>query len=331
MPVQGRRGVIAGGVIALVLVAFGVFVLPFAFTTPPPIITRFVATRAFSPQADQGRALATVAIRLSEPSNVAITVKDPATGTIVARLSDGNRVVRSRTLAVRWDGRDLDGRQVPDGTYAIDLEARAGEKKFSKSRRVVVDTAPPRPRVTVSTTATGCTAVASAPGEAAAITFSAPTAGVRAPVQRVGARGRAEWRWNGRDARGRLVPTGLQPIRVVARDERGNESDRAFTCWVGHLTARAVPGQPASGDPVGVVLPGRGDPQVTLTLRRRVGTPGGPVGRQVLGDAVGQPVTGPASTARITIPVGTDPADVWLLAAVGDDRQALIGFREGSG
>ena len=70
MPDGGRRGLVAGGIIALVLVAFSVFVLPFAFTTPPPIITRFVATRAFSPGNDQGRAVATVAIRLSEPSNV---------------------------------------------------------------------------------------------------------------------------------------------------------------------------------------------------------------------------------------------------------------------
>ena len=93
MPPQGRRGLIAGGVIALVLVAFGVFVLPFAFTTPPPIITRFVATRSFTPGNDQGRSIATVAIRLSEPSNVSITIKDPASGAIVARLADGNRTV----------------------------------------------------------------------------------------------------------------------------------------------------------------------------------------------------------------------------------------------
>ena len=116
----------------LVLVAFGVFVLPFAFTTPPPIITRFVATRSFTPGNDQGRSIATVAIRLSEPSNVSITIKDPASGAIVARLADGNRTVRARTLAVTWDGRDLDGRQVPDGAYAIDLEARAGRPEHHR-------------------------------------------------------------------------------------------------------------------------------------------------------------------------------------------------------
>jgi hypothetical protein len=51
---------------------------------------------------------------------------------------------------------------------------------------------------------------------------------------------------------------------------------------VGHLEARAVPGSPASGDTVGVVIPGGGNPQVTLSLRQRVGDPGSPAGTRVL-------------------------------------------------
>ena len=324
MPAQGRRGIIAGGIIALVLVAFGVFVLPFAFTTPPPIITRFVATRAFTPGNEAGRSLATVAIRLSEPSNVSITVKDPETGTLVARLTDERKVVRSRTKAVTWNGRDLDGRQVPDGTYAIDLNARAGNKKFSKSRRVVVDTTPPRPKVEVVSTPAACVATASTPGEPATITFSAPTADVASKRRTVGAKGSTTWTWAGRDASGARVPPGITSIRVASRDERGNRSVEARTCWVSHLAARAVPGSPAAGDKVGVVVPGGPGTEVTLSLRRRVGTPGGPVGRQVVGGEVSVPVTGPAGSARITIPVGTPPRDLWLLAATGPDRQALI-------
>ena len=329
MPDGGRRGLVAGGIIALVLVAFSVFVLPFAFTTPPPIITRFVATRAFSPGNDQGRAVATVAIRLSEPSNVAITVKDPETGEVVARLADGTEVVRRRTLAVRWDGTGPDGRTVPDGSYAVDLSARAGEKKFSKSRRIVVDTTAPSPAVTVQSVPAGCLATAASPGEPATITFSAPTAGVTSEPRSIGARGTTSWTWDGRDSRGRRVAPGIQPVRTVARDERGNRASRVLTCWVAHLDARAVPGQPASGDAVGVAIAGRGNPEVTLSLRQRLGTPGDPVGTRILGDPIGDPVTGPASQARITIPEGVRPAEVWLLAATGPGRQALIGFREG--
>lgn len=315
--------------IALVLVAFGVFVLPFAFTTPPPIITRFVATRVFAPGTDGGRPVATVAVRLSEPSNVAITVKDPDTGEVVARLSDGDRTVRARTLAVTWDGRDLTGRQVPDGTYAIDLEARAGEKKFSKSRKVVVDTTAPQPEVTVQSTPTACVATASAPGEAATITFSAPLARVTAVARKVGAKGSTTWTWAGRGPDGRLVPPGIQVIRVASRDGRGNIDSQSRTCWVSHLDARAVPGNPRAGQQVGVVVPGGPAAQVTLSLRRRLGDPGGAPGQQVLGGEVVPAVTGPASSARITIPAAADPATLWLLASTGPDRQALIALGAG--
>ena len=327
MPDRGRRGIIAGGIVVLVLVAFSVFVLPFAFTTPPPIITRFVATRAFSPGNEAGRSVATVAIRLSEPSNVSITIKDRETGEVLARLADGNDRVSTKTLAVRWDGTDLAGKRVPDGTYAIDLEARAGEKKFSKSRKVVVDTTAPSPEVTVTSTPVACVAEASAPGEAAEVRFSAPNAGVEAKPRALGPRGATTWTWNGRDPDGDLVAPGLQVIQVVSEDERGNRDSVARTCWVSHLAARAVPGRPAAGGQVGVVVAGQRDPEVTLTLRKRLASPGAPAGVQVLGDPVGDPVTGPASTARITIPEGEAPAGLWLLAATDDAHQALIGFR----
>lgn len=326
MPGEGRRGIVAGGIIALVLVAFGVFVLPFAFTTPPPIITRFVATRAFSPGNEAGRPIATVAIRLSEPSNVAITVKDPETGAIVARLADGDDVVRARTRAVTWDGRDVDGRQVPDGTYAIDLAARAGDKKFSKSRKIVVDTTAPQPTVEVSSTATACVATVSAPGEVTTVTFSAPTAGVVEKPRRVGARASTTWTWGGRGDDGALVPPGISTIRVAMRDERGNQAVAARTCWVSHLSARAVPGNPAPGAQVGATVPGGPGTEVTLSLRRRVGAPGGPVGRQVVGEEVAVAVTGPAGSARITLPVRIPPRALWLLVATGPNRQALVGL-----
>jgi hypothetical protein len=315
--------------VTLVLVAFGVFVLPFAFTTPPPIITRFVATRIFSPGTPDGRPIATAAVRLSEPANVVITVKDPSSGEIVARLSDGRRTIRATTLAVTWDGRDLDGRRVPDGTYALDLDARAGKKKFAKSRKVVVDTTAPQPEVVVRSTPAACIATASGPGEAATISFSAPLARVTAPDRRIGARGSTTWEWAGRRADGRRVAPGIQVIRVVARDREGNVDVQARTCWVSHLDARAVPGSPRAGQEVGVVVAGGRDTPVTLTLRRRLADPGGPPGRRVLGERVGPAVTGPASRARITIPDGADPGQLWLLAATGPDRQALISLGGG--
>ncbi len=327
MPAGGRRGVIAGGIITLVAVAFGVFVLPFAFTTPPPIITRFVATRGFSPGTDGLGAIATVAVRLSEPSTISITIKDPATGEIVARLADGKAPVRGRTLAVRWDGTGVDGRTVADGAYAVDLEARAGDKKFSKSRRVVVDTTVPTPQVSVRSIPSGCRAEVSTPGEALTVSFSVPTANVTSSVRAVGSRSSTSWDWNGNDSDNRPVRPGIQVVHTEVRDERGNASASALTCWVSHLNARAVPHRPSSGGTVGVDLVGIGDDeQVTLSLHHRLGTPGGRADAPIIGDSIGYWITGSAATTRVTIPSGTDPRDVWLLASTDSGHQALIGF-----
>lgn len=322
--VPGRRGVIAGGVIVLVLVAFGVFILPFAFTTPPPIITRFVATHAFSPGNPGARHVARVSIRLSEPSDVTITIKD-SSGRIVARLAD-EAPVRARTFSVPWLGRDLGGARVPDGEYTIDLDARAGEKRFSKSRRVVVDTTAPRPVTTVESTPAGCVATASAPGEAAAITFTAVGTGTGTPPREIGPRGSAKWRWNGRAGDGNRLGAGLKAIRITAVDERGNASVRSRTCWIANLVATATPRAPSSGDEVGVTVPGGPDANVTLSLRARLGDLGGFAGRPVVGGSIGPALSGPAGTTRVTIPAGTSPRDVWLLASTGSGRTALIGF-----
>jgi len=216
---------------------------------------------------------------------------------------------------------------VPDGTYAIDLEARAGEKKFSKSRRVVVDTTAPSPEVTVTSTPAACVTEVSAPGEPAEVTFAAPNAGVQQKPRALEPRGTTTWTWNGRDGSGSLVPPGIHVITVTAEDDRGNRDALARTCWVSHLAARAVPGRPAPGGEVGVVVVGQRDPEVTLILRRRLGSPGAAAGVQVLGEPVGEPVIGSASTTRITIPDGEAPAGLWLLAATDDAHQALIGFR----
>ncbi len=126
----GRRGWIAGGISILALVAFGVFVLPFAFVTPPPIITRFTSTHVFSPGSTTGRDVARVSIRLSQPSSVRITIKDGA-GVIVHTIANGT-VVRTTTLSVPWAGQTDAGTPVPDGTYTIDLDAHAGGEEVFK-------------------------------------------------------------------------------------------------------------------------------------------------------------------------------------------------------
>ena len=230
MPDQpaGRRGIIAGGVVALVLVAFGVFVLPFAFTTPPPIITRFVATRVFSPGSTDGRAEARVAIRLSQPSNVLITIKDPS-GTVVRTLADGT-LIRAKTFSVPWDGANDAGERLPDGTYTLDLDANAGQKKFRKSRKIVVDTtAPAAPTLTVATTRAACTATVTGPDEATRAQVVAVGTGVRSDWRDLAARASFTWTWAREGADGAAV-RGATVIAATVRDIAGNQATARRAC-----------------------------------------------------------------------------------------------------
>ncbi len=54
------------------------------------------------------------------------------------------------------------GFPVPDGTYAITLRVRSGDKQFNTSRKMVVDTTAPRP---ASLTVTSATLAAAGPGQ----------------------------------------------------------------------------------------------------------------------------------------------------------------------
>ena len=72
---RARRGIVAAAMLALFVIALGIFLLPFAFPTPPPIVTRFQATQLFSPNGDGRRDAARVNVRLHEPSRVTIAIQ----------------------------------------------------------------------------------------------------------------------------------------------------------------------------------------------------------------------------------------------------------------
>ena len=73
---RARRAGVVASIVALFVLALGVFVLPFAFPTPPPIVTRFQATSLFSP-GDEGRGEhATISVRLNEPSAVTLEIQE---------------------------------------------------------------------------------------------------------------------------------------------------------------------------------------------------------------------------------------------------------------
>jgi hypothetical protein len=135
----------------LFVVGFGVFLAPFAFPTPPPIVTGFQATRQFSPNGDGSREIARVAVRLNEPSLVTVEIQDRSSKRWKG-LVDEQRPRGIVRLA--WDGSDDEGRPVPDGRYVVSLRARAGKKRWKTSRGTVVDRqAPPLGSLSVQSAA----------------------------------------------------------------------------------------------------------------------------------------------------------------------------------
>lgn len=335
---RGRRTAVAVAMLALFVVAVGIFLLPFAFPTPPPIVTRFQGTLLFSPNADGRRDTATIGVRLSEASSVTIEIR-----------KDGKRVIALLDSQLRptgfftteWDGLDAAGRRVPDGTYAIKLFARAGKKVFDTTRNVVIDTAAPEPSALQVVSATladpgpgECRVSVTSRDNASMLLEAVRADGSGDPLRRLGPRPvRADdpvrWNWDGTDTTGTRVAPGLYVIRASLFDPARNRVVRERTCWVGFMAGTARPAAPAPRDRVGVTLRTTdGDAvsvstRIALTLRRRTAVPGASSGFP-LGDQVGPGVRGRAGTVRIRIPAGVNPRALWLVARTIDGRASAL-------
>ena len=327
--------------LALFVVALGIFLLPFAFPTPPPIVTRYQATQLFSPNGDGRRDVARVNIRLHEASDVTIEIQRD--GKPLVTLVDDERRARGFS-STEWFGRDRLGRLLPDGTYAIKLAARSGDKQFNKPRNIIIDTTAPRigamsvGSATLGDAGRGECRVEVTAADPGSLVLQARPSGGKTVLRRLGARpvredGKVRWFWDGRATGGTPVPPGLYAIDAVLSDAARNRTEQMATCWVGRMAGTAVPSDPRPRDRVGVRLRGTdgtpitGATPVVLTLRRRTGTPGENLG-DPLGDQVGGGAKGPAGSVTVRIPPGINPDALWLVARTLDgNAEALIDLR----
>lgn len=332
------RAIVGVGLIVVFGVGLAVFLVPFAYPTPPPIVTRFQATKQFSPTGDGTREIARVAVRLSEPSNVDIEIRDRDDkrwkGLIAERRPAG-------IVSVDWDGTDDQGRPAPDGRYVVRLRATAGRKQFNRSRAVVLDRqAPPLGILSVQSAAIAgpgegeCRIAATALDRGSLGLEVLPIAGqpaiARFGPKNVTAGETTLWNWDGARADGAASEPGLYIVRAVLGDVPGNRSEQSATCWVGHLLGTAVPARPKLGTRVRVALrapagaPVAPSTRVQLGIFRRLGTPGSAT--QVLGARVGARAGGPAGSVRIQLPRKIPAAELWIVATT-DAGRALIPLR----
>lgn len=338
MSPRARRAALAGALLLLFTLAVAVFVLPFAFPTPPPIVTRFQSTQLFSPNGDGRREVAQVSVRLRVAGEVTLELKRDAS-TVRGLLARAERP--AGWVRVEWDGRDERGARVEDGTYALKLRARAGQRQFNTTRRVIVDTdAPALARLAVRSAALagpgpGECRVAATPADSGALTIDALAADGR-PLRTFGPRpARAgetiRWRWRATARDGAPLAPGLYRLRATLADTARNLVREARTCWVGHVIGAPRPARPAPGVRVGVALrrlDGSALPASTpvqLSLYERAGVPGPDLG-PVLGRRVGGQARGPAGRVRLRLPRLRSPAGLWLVAASAEGR-ALIPLR----
>ncbi|MFN8120921.1 MAG: hypothetical protein U0237_00685 [Thermoleophilia bacterium] len=335
---MGRRGraVVGGGMLALFVFALGVFLLPFAFPTPPPIVTRFSGSRLISPNGDGNRDVARISVRMREPGTVTLDVV-ASDGTPIRTLQTDTPVPRGWFRA-SWGGGTDSGEDAPDGIYSLRLRAKAGAKVFRTSRRIVIDRTGPALTVAEAASAgltdvpppTQCLVTAVPDGDAQ-VSFAALTADGSGTLRSFGPRpvrdGRTgRWSWDGaRDGGGAVTP-GLVVVEIRASDAARNATSVRRTCWIGNAVGRVVrPGRPGGlvrvrlRTAAGTAYPA-GTP-VTLRLYRRAAVPGD--GLHVLGPRVARAVRTTVAGAQIRLPAAIPASALWLVADVGGGR-ALI-------
>lgn len=198
---------------------------------PEPMINSLtVSSNPFSPNGDGANDTATIKATF----NVVVS------WTLQARNSSGG-LMRSwggsaSSLAVTWDGKNVLGNKVPDGSYNLTLAGsdQSGISLTSKTIQVVVDTKPP----TVTSIFISPTSFSPRTGQTAKISYTLSessyitirvynSAGslvrtlVNSALQTGGAKSVT---WNGKTSSGTTVPAGTYTIKISVADKAANKA-----------------------------------------------------------------------------------------------------------
>jgi flagellar hook assembly protein FlgD len=105
----------------------------------PKIYAFDVAGAYFSPDGDGVRDKAEVGFTVSEPATWSVEIRGPG-GDVVRRVSG-----EGSSAAATWNGKDDEGRDLPDGTYALVASAKSAHGEARPATiDVHLDTTPPR-------------------------------------------------------------------------------------------------------------------------------------------------------------------------------------------
>jgi hypothetical protein len=137
------RALVRGVFALLVLATIAAFFVTQQLKSEFPLVIRFAAgPPVFSPNDDDHRDSTVVGFDLSEPAEVTFAITD-GEGNEVRRIVDERRLAGDRKYRFRWNGRDDDGRVVPDGTYRMRVVRRDESRVINSIKEITVDTMPP--------------------------------------------------------------------------------------------------------------------------------------------------------------------------------------------
>jgi hypothetical protein len=249
----------------LVAATIGAFFLTQQLKGEFPLVIRFATKPShFSPNSDGYRDTSEIGFDLSEPASVSFMVVD-AEGTEVRRIVSGRRLAGDAKHRFTWNGRDDEGKVVPDGTYRMRVVRRDESRVIDSVKEIDVDTIPPRVTLASATPSVIATGL---PGETPSVQLRYRGPKNRAPVFRAFRTGEGEPRVV-RRFRGRPDRTATWDGSVSAGPERtapAPEGDYAFTVAVrdkaGNLTEAPQPVPSAA-----TARPGTGVSVRNFTLR----------------------------------------------------------------
>jgi hypothetical protein len=131
----------------LVLATIAAFFVTQQLKSEFPLVIRFAAApRHFSPNGDGYRDTVKVGFDLSGNATVSFAILD-SEGNEVRTLVDDRALPGDHKYRYRWNGRDDDGRRVPDGIYRMRVVRRDEGRVINSYKRIYVDRRPPRVRI----------------------------------------------------------------------------------------------------------------------------------------------------------------------------------------
>jgi hypothetical protein len=222
----------------LVGATFAAFFVAQELKSTPPLVQDLKVTPFFSPNRDGRFDRAHASFVLKRTDDVTVTVLDHD-GDVVRELADNRHLPDGRRMNIVWDGRDADGRMLPDGIYRIRASLRRQARSVTLPRNIRKDTKPPNVLVTsigpMRDKVPRPELIPNPAGQPARISFRAPghdkevlvyrtdVQPVRsvsdAPVKLVDDAQR--WSWDG-TVHGHRVAPGTYLVVIQARDQAGN-------------------------------------------------------------------------------------------------------------